>query len=124
MQYDNKDLNLCILSGVIINPPELSMQGSTHILSLTLQQYPTNTLIPCIALGNFALKLHASLQKKDKVLIHAIFTPKHIDNKTVFRFLISSCTITEKPVSPFPLSFTADNNTQDLLHYLDNGSTL
>lgn len=124
MQYNGQDINLCILSGTIISQPVLSKQGNTNVLDITLQQYPSHTLIPCIALGNFALKLHAALSQKDKIEIHATFAPRRTDTQTVFRFLISNCTILEKQLSPIPLSFQADSNSTDLLHYLDNNAKI
>ena len=125
MQYNGQDMNLCMFSGTIVNSPTLTYDDkknkdtSIPVLSITIQQKTTNTLIPCIALGNFAIKLSCILTQNDCISIHSSFIPRNMDGKYVFRFLISYCVITEKQVSPIPLSFQQDNNTLDLLHYLE-----
>ena len=125
MQYNGQDMNLCMFSGTVANKVELTYSekknkdNPTPVLSITLKQTHTNNLIPCIALGNFALKLSCILTQDDCISIHSSFIPKTLDGKYVFRFLISYCVITEKKVSPIPLSFQQDNNTLDLLHYLE-----
>ena len=124
MTFDNKNLNTAQFSGYIINDPAISYKlsksdNTKKIPYLPLFRNCDNVSIPCVAIGNLALKLNALLEQGDKVFLHASFRPIYKpDNTFVFRFLISFIAILEKKNAS--LSFSQDSNSLDLLTLLDS----
>jgi len=123
MNYDNSDSNTCSFTGKIISPLALSYKSAKNnpdkqIPYLEFTLLSTKTPIPCIAIGSFALKLHALLEQGDSVYVSSSFAPiNKPDAPFVFRFLISSLVITQKILSPIALSHTdANPHSIDLLN--------
>lgn len=113
------DMNQCIFDGYICTEPALTEKDRPeglplHFLEFMLENRTDrgSVYIPCMAIGNLALRLSVSLEKGDKVWIMCAFAPqmKDLDGKfsTVTKFLISSLCIQEKLLSPIVLYFGSD----------------
>ena len=127
MNYNNADTNSCSFTGKIISDLAISYKPAKNnpdkqIPYLEFTLLSTNTPIPCIAIGSFALKLHALLDEGDSVYVSSSFAPINKPNAPfVFRFLISSLVITQKILAPITLSHSDSNPyTLDLLNSVDD----
>lgn len=121
MSYSNvfayKDrLNDCQFEGVIEGKPVSDIYvtpAGTSIARIQFLLRQVDVLIPCIAIGRFAIKISTMIDEYDVVFIKSTFRPHRVEDKLLFRFYVHYVVLLQKENAP-SLKLTATDKDNDL----------
>lgn len=113
--YKDK-LNDCQFEGIVEGNPVSDMYTTANgneifRLNFLLRQF--DLLIPCVAIGRFAIKANAMIEQSDLVFVKCSFRPHRLQDKLLFRFYVHYLVVLEKDRAP-SLKLKLDDNQNDI----------
>lgn len=96
-------LNDCQFEGVIEGVPVDDIYQTPTGKTIARTQFlirQTDLLIPCVAIGKFAIKISSMIEQYDVVFIKASFRPHRVEDRLLFRFYVHYLVILQKNNAP------------------------